>query len=241
MKEYLSIPGADAHSAPKGMSCIAFKKYDGSNLRFEWDRKKGWHMFGTRRRLFDRSDPEYGCAIDIFLNKYASGIEAVIKKEKHFRGVREVICFGEFFGPYSFGGQHDPAHPALDPRWTAGDHLANPGGPGSNDPKDVVVFDVNVHKKGLMTPREFVNTFSHLPVAEVVYEGNMNPSFIKDVREGTRTGPGWILTAPLVEGVVCKGLTGKPPHGIWMTKIKTYAYLAELKKRFDKDWSQYWE
>lgn len=239
MKEYPSIPGATAHAAPKGMSCIAFKKYDGSNLRFEWDRKKGWHLFGTRRRLFDKNDPEYGIAIDLFLNKYASGIEAVIKKEKHFRSVREVVCFCEFFGPWSFGGQHDPAHPALDPRWSEGTVL----GPhsGKNEPFDVVMFDVNVHKKGMLSPREFVNMVGHLPVAEVVYEGNMNPSFIKDVREGTRTAPGWISTTPLFEGVVCKGLTGKAPHGIWMAKIKSLAYLEELKKRFAKDWEQFWE
>lgn len=239
MKEYLSIPGADAHAAPKGSSTIAFKKYDGSNLRFEWSAKKGWHLFGTRRRLFDHTDPEYGVAIDIFLQKYASGVETVIAQDKHFRGVREVVCFCEFFGPWSFGGQHDPAHPALNPKWGEGTVL----GPctGLNEPKDVVMFDVNVHKKGIMPPRDFVNTFSHLSVAEVVYEGNLNPTLIKDVREGTRTGPGWISTVTLEEGVVCKGLTGKPPHGIWMTKIKTLAYLAELKKRFAADWQQFWE
>ncbi len=239
MKEYHSIPGAAAHGTPKGRPGIGFKKYDGSNLRFEWSQKKGWHLFGTRRRLFDKSDPEYGCAIDVFLNKYATGIEAVIRKDKHFRGVREVICFAEFFGPWSFGGQHDPAHPALDPRWSQGTHL----GPhtGQNDPKDVVLFDVNVHKKGLMPPRDFVNTFGHLPVAEVVYEGNLNQEFIKDVREGTRTVPGWVSTVPLFEGVIIKGLDGKPPHGIWMAKIKTLAYLEELKKRFAADWESLWE
>ncbi len=188
-------------------------------------------MFGTRRRLFDRTDPEYGCAIDVFINKYASGLEAVFKKDKYFRGVREVICFCEYFGPYSFGGQHDPTHPAL----ILGDCK------GNNDPKDVVLFDVNVHKKGIMSPRDFVNMFSHLNVAEVVYEGNLNPSFIKDVRDGTRDAIGWISPLPLMEGVVCKGLTGKAPHGIWMTKIKTLAYLEELKKRFAADWQQLWE
>jgi hypothetical protein len=239
MKEYLSIPGVNSHTATKGHSCIAFKKYDGSNLRFEWDRKKGWHLFGTRRRLFDKSDPEYGCAIDLFLNKYASGVEAVISKEKHFRGVREVICYAEFFGPWSFGGQHDPKHPALDPRWTQGTALGPPN--ADNSPKDVVIFDVNVHKKGLLSPRDFVNYMGHLPVAEVVYEGNLGPQFIEDVRQGTRTAPGWVSNVPLVEGVICKGLIGKAPHGIWMTKIKTNAYLEELKKRFDKDWHLYWE
>jgi hypothetical protein len=138
--------------------------------------------------------------------------------------VQEVICFGEFFGPFSFGGQHDPQHPAL---------LLG-GCEGVNGPKDVVLFDVNVHKKGLMSPRDFVNTFAHLPIAEVIYEGNLNASFIQDVREGRY---------PVVEGVVCKGLnpSGKPPHNLWMTKIKTLSYKAECIKRFDADWEKYWD
>ena len=218
MKDYPSIEGPN--KAPH-LPCIAFEKYDGSNLRFEWERKKGWHLFGTRRRLFDKSDPEYGCAIDIFLQKYASGIEAVIKKEKHFRQCKEVICYGEFFGPASFGGQHDITHPAV--CWN---------GATTNDPKDVVLFDINVHRKGFLTARQFVNMIGHLPIAKVIYEGNLNASFIEDVRQGKY---------PVCEGVVAKGCNGEAPHGIWMRKIKTLAYLEELKRRFASDWEQFWE
>ena len=229
MKDYPSILGAGSHYAPKGDKCIAFKKYDGSNLRFEWEKKKGWHLFGSRTQVFDRTHPVFGCAIDIFMNKYASGMEKIIAKEKHFRGVREVICFCEFFGPYSFAGQHDPTHPAL---------LIG-GCKGNNDPKDLMLFDVNVHRKGFMEPRLFVNTFAaELPITEVLYEGNLNASFIQDVREGKYiTG----IYSSVPEGVVCKGLTGKAPHGIWRVKIKTLAYLAELKKRFAEDWEKLWE
>lgn len=42
--------------APWGQHCIAFDKLDGSNLRFEWNKKQGWYKFGTRNRMFDRSD-----------------------------------------------------------------------------------------------------------------------------------------------------------------------------------------
>jgi hypothetical protein len=171
--------------------------------------------------LFDRTDPEYGCAIDIFLKKYADDLEKIIKKDKHFRSVREVICYCEFFGPHSFGGQHDPKNPVLNVE--------------SNDPKDVVLFDVNVHKKGLLTPRQFVNTFEGLPVAEVVYEGILNQEFINEVKGGQ------YLEWGVVEGVVAKGCEGPPPHGIWMRKIKTLAYLEDLKKRFGTGWEQYGE
>lgn len=231
MKDYPSIISVGSHYAPKGKKCIAFKKYDGSNLRFTWGKKKGWHSFSHGKRKddrettsapgFDRNDPLYGCSIDIFLNKYASGMEQIMRKDKHFRSVEEVICFCEFFGPYSFSGQHDPAHPAL---------LIG-GCKGSNEPYDLMMFDVNVHRKGFMEPRLFLNTFAgELAIPEVVYEGNLNASFVQDVREGKY---------PVVEGVVCKGLDGPAPHGIWRVKIKTNAYLDELKKRFAKDWEQY--
>lgn len=216
MKEYPKILG------PKGaphLPCLAFRKYDGSNLRFSWSTNGGWCKFGTRHRLFDQTDPDFGGAVDLFMNKYASPIEAVIRKDKAFRGVREVICYAEYFGPHSFAGQHDPKHPAL-----------AMVGVTANEPMDLVLFDVNLHKKGLMPPRQFINTFDHLPIAEVVYEGNLNSSFISDVQDGRY---------PVVEGVVCKGCEGKPPHGIWMRKIKTKTYLDDLKRRFADDWEEY--
>jgi hypothetical protein len=38
------------------------------------------------------------------------------------------------------------------------------------------------------------------------------------------------------EGVICKGGTG---HRLWMGKIKTLAYLEELKRRFKDKWKMY--
>jgi hypothetical protein len=218
MKEYPSIPGP-LDSPP--LPCIAFVKYDGSNLRFRWGRKAGWWQFGTRRRLFTEADPEFGQAIGLFLAKYAEGVERVIRLDPHFRRAEEVICYGEFFGPHSFAGLHDPAHPVL-----------ATAGVTANDPKDLVLFDVNVHGKGLMAPRHFLDAFGHLPVAEVVFEGPFTPCFIEEVRRGKY---------PVREGVVAKGLEGKAPHGIWMRKVKTHAYLEELRRRFGTGWEQYGE
>jgi hypothetical protein len=33
--------------------CIAFEKYDGTNLHWVWEIELGWYAFGTRRRRFD--------------------------------------------------------------------------------------------------------------------------------------------------------------------------------------------
>jgi hypothetical protein len=175
MKQYPSIQGPS--KAPR-QTCVAFYKHDGSNLRFEWSRKQGWHKFGTRHTLFDESDPLYGPAIGIFSRKYADGISGVMLEEKRFRNVRSVIVFAEFFGQRSFAGQHEPG-----------------------DEMDLVLFDVSPHKMGLLSPCEFLGLFGHLHVPLVVYEGNMNGSLIEGVRQNR-------LSTTLNEGVVCKGGSG---------------------------------
>ena len=50
MLHYPKIPGSG--NSP-GSRCIAFEKYDGTNLHWDWDRDFGWHAFGTRRDVFN--------------------------------------------------------------------------------------------------------------------------------------------------------------------------------------------
>lgn len=204
MKPYWSIPGPS--KAPR-KPCVAFYKYDGSNLRWEWSKKRGWYKSGCRKRLIDASDEQFGKAVPLFLNNYADQIEEVFR-QKYFRNIKSVIIYTEFFGPNSFAGDHVDA-----------------------DPKELRLIDVNPFKKGLLGPREFLNMFGHLPfVAEVVYEGNLNDSFIADIREGRY---------PVNEGVVCKGGSG---HDLWMVKIKTNDYKRRLIAKFGNEhWLKFWE
>lgn len=213
MKTYPSI--ADSKKAPH-LPCIAFSKYDGSNVRFEWQEKLGWHLYGTRHRIFDVTDSTFGCAINIFHEKFADQIERVLRNK--YTGCKEATVYCEFLGPHSFAGQHDV-------------HTLRGLGFDieSNEPKQLVLFDVNVYKKGFVEARKFVEDFGHLRIPEVVYEGNLDNVFIRDVQEGKY---------PVFEGVVCKGGSG---HKTWMCKIKTFAYRDELKKRYQDQWSRYWE
>lgn len=207
MKSYPSIPSVN-NVGVHGEFCTAFYKYDGSNLRFEWTRKRGWHKFGTRNRLFDRTDVDFGSAIDTFLEHTGPEMEQIFKKEKDFRNAEQVIAFAEFVGPNSFAGRHDPA-----------------------DKKEVILFDVNIHKQGFMDPKSFYETFEpHVRTADVVYRGPLSAEFEKQVREGIIPG--------LNEGVVCKGGYG---HDLWMCKIKTNSYLEKLKERYKDSWKDYWE
>jgi hypothetical protein len=195
MKQYLEIQGPN--KAPR-QYCIAFDKYDGSNIRAEWTRKRGWDKFGSRKVLMDETHP-LGDAIDIFLNTYGDDLENIFKKDKLFRNCQNVTVFGEYFGPNSFAGWHDP-----------------------NDEKEIVMFDVSIHKKGMMSPRDFVKMFGHLKIPKIIYEGNFNESFIQDVKDGKY---------PVIEGIVAKGNLphGRPPHNLWMAKVKTKTWLDKLK------------
>lgn len=203
MKEYPSIPHSS--KAPREYG-YAFYKYDGSNLRVEWHKKRGWNKFGTRHQLFDETHDVFAPAIDIFMNKYADNIEKILRD--NFKNIESAICFCEFLGKNSFAGQHDP-----------------------NDRKDMILFDVNVHKKGILDPKEFLNLFGDLHTAQLVYEGELNDSFIQSVRENA-------LDIKLDEGVIFKSGSG---HKLSMCKIKTNEYLTKLKNSKGADWEKFWE
>ena len=213
MKTYPSISGP--HSAQNDLA-YAFVKYDGSNIRAEWSKKRGWYKFGTRKTMLDVSHPIYGFAVTQFLEKYGDALPKVFTTKKPFQGVDSVVVFAEWFGAQSFSGAHKP--------W---------------DTKDIVLFDVNTMKKGMLGPKEFIDLFGHLKVAEVVWNGIIDEEFVQAVRkEEIDITSKFDVRPEIPEGVVCKGGTG---HRLWMVKIKTERYKDALKKIYEKDWTLYWE
>ena len=158
MQQYPSIVGSA--KAPLGKPCIAFYKYDGSNLRWEWSPKKGWNKFGTRTQLFDASEPTYAPAIEIFMK--GLGDEIVRRTKDQHRGIERITAFTEYFGPTSFAGQHTPG-----------------------EVMELRLIDVFLFKKAFVRPRDFVKWYGDMPqAAQVVYDGNLNQKFIDDVRKG---------------------------------------------------------
>lgn len=159
MLQYPSILGWK--KAPIGKPCVAFYKYDGSNLRWEYSPKQGWNKFGTRRTMFDKNTPLYNQAIEQFVDEIGP---VVVESTNHAFGrkVERITAFTEFYGSSSFAGFHE-----------------------QDEPKTLKLFDVFVFKKGFIPPKQFVKLFSkHDWCAEVVYEGNMSREFIEDVRNG---------------------------------------------------------
>lgn len=158
MEQYPSIQGSA--KAPLNKPCIAFYKYDGSNLRWEWSPKQGWNKFGTRRHLFDASDVQFKQAIPIFMDLMAD--EIVRRTKDIIRNPQRITAFTEFFGPGSFAGSHV-----------------------ESDEKELRLFDVFLFQKGYVKPKQFVEIYGDMPqAAEIVYEGSLNKQFIMDVKKG---------------------------------------------------------
>ena len=113
--------------------CVAFEKYDGFNLRFFWDERRGWHSTGTRYRWFKAVTPLFGPAVEMFQRAYAKGINDTVRRLKEYRGVKELVAFCEFFGPGTFSGLHK-----------------------EDEPKQVRLFDLYLPGRGFVPPKDFV-------------------------------------------------------------------------------------
>lgn len=208
---YPKMPNA---SAAKLEKCIAFEKYDGTNLHWVWERELGWYAFGTRRDRYDLDAVGIGDFADshsgleqapgLFREKLETQLTPILA-ERNFYGSGELTVFTEFLGANSFAGQH-----------------------AESDEKQLVLLDVLTHD-GFLSPFEFAEQFESVPCARVVHRGKFNGQFAANVREGK---------FDVREGVVCKGgETGE----VWMVKIKTNEYMLRLKDSFANDWHDYWE
>ena len=208
---YPKIPGSGAAPLDR---CVAFNKYDGTNLHWVWEPELGWYAFGTRRDRFDldvdgiadfnSAHPGLEAAAPLFLDSLAEPLTRVLQTHQYYNSA-EIIAFTEYLGANSFAGKHK-----------------------ASDSKQLVLLDVKI-AAGFLAPELFVEHFAQLPIARVVYRGKLTGKFTTDVREGR---------FEVGEGVVCKGgSTGS----VWMAKIKTNAYMKRLKESFANDWGNYWE
>lgn len=190
MKQYPSIT-----KQTQNIFVYAFDKLDGSNVRAEWDRKRGFTKFGSRHHLIDRSDLLLGKSVDLILNKYSEELSKVFKQERFER----VVAFFEYYGPSSFAGRHK-----------------------EDEEHQVTLFDLDVFKKGLLSPKEYLKLVGNLDIAKVLYHGPMNDGLASQVRDGT-------LEGMTFEGVVCKSNETDKYKAPLYFKIKNQAWLQKLK------------
>jgi hypothetical protein len=213
---YPKIP--DGRNCPLN-KCIAFEKYDGTNLHWSWDKLLGFHSFGTRRDSFtfdaqgiidfNLAHPGLECASIYFQAVLENILVDVLKNSKIYT---EAIIYTEFFGPNSFAGTH-----SIEDAKTSKQKL--------------IIIDVSLNKK-IISPQQLIYDFeeyAYLEIAKTIYCGKYTGQFVEDVRKGKY---------PVNEGVVVKGVVDGQ---VYMTKIKTDAYMKRLKTEFKDNWKNYWE
>jgi hypothetical protein len=124
-----------------GSTIWGFDKIDGSNIRAEWSKKRGFYKFGTKQLMIDACHPQFGEAVTLFLNKYNEGLSKIFTDDKYYRNIQNFVVFSEYFGEDSFAGYHIP-----------------------EDKKDILLFDISLYKKGWVKPKDFINDFGHLGI-----------------------------------------------------------------------------
>src|SRR5437762_14016299 len=102
MLHYPKIPGS---RDCRGGRCLAFEKYDGTNLHWDWDRDFGWHAFGTRRDAFNltpegvaqfaAAHPGLEEAAPLFEATLAAGLDTVFRSHDTYKGYQELKAFTE--------------------------------------------------------------------------------------------------------------------------------------------------
>lgn len=189
--------------------CVAFEKYDGTNLHWIWDDWWGWEAFGTRRtqftfdeqgiKEFSKEHSELRLAPQIFKDTLKKQLDSFLRGSIKYRKFG-IILYTEFYGPNSFAGNHSKIDE-------------------ENNSQKLIIIDVAHSNGGFLSPQQFINDFSQFGIADVIYEGKYTGQFTEDVRKGKYN---------VNEGVVCKGMVD---NEVFMTKIKTNEYLRRLKQR----------
>ena len=203
MKTYPSIKFMGAlnrgQGIPEGDDWFVFDKLDGSNIRAEWNPKRGWYKFGRRKALLDDSNPWLVESPDVL----ACSPGPKMDKEFRKRGYKRVLCFFEFHGPQSFSGHHQKEAPRM------------------------TLIDINVHPKGFLGPADFVSLCNDAGLVEgidwarLLYRGPIDQQLLDDVRASSLTG----ITG---EGVVCKTHDRKGNRRTFKIKTKKWLDLLRV-------------
>lgn len=157
MKSYPSITKDIRH----GVHIYAFDKLDGSNIRAEWNSKRGFYKFGSRTQLIDESHKPLGRAIALVKEKYEADLQDIFKEQ----GWKDALCFFEFHGPHSFAGLHS-----------------------DQEDQTVTLIDANPYKQGILEPVQFIKLFGHLDIPKVLYQGHVSEELMDGVKQSTLPG-----------------------------------------------------
>lgn len=159
VKQYPSIDGPPRF----GSSVYVYPKYDGSNIRAEWTRKKWFDKFGSRKVLLGADNEQLGGAIALI--KAREDEFAVAFRDKRFSRIDKAVCFFEYWGHQSFAGLHQPG-----------------------DAMRVSLIDLDIYKRGQIDPRDFNDFALMIDGAAPVLDSRFNQPAADLVRAGTYPG-----------------------------------------------------
>jgi hypothetical protein len=193
MKFYPSITKEVRHDIP----IYAFDKLDGSNIRAEWNSKRGFYKFGTRNQLTDEKTMPFGRSIPLIRDKFERDLGEVFKEQ----GWQDALCFFEYWGEESFAGNHN-----------------------FEKKMDVTLIDVNPYKQGILEPEQFVQLFGHLDIPKVCYRGYVTTELFDQIKQSTL--PGMTFEGVVCKGASDTGakmpIMFKIKSKAWLEKLREY-------------------
>jgi hypothetical protein len=161
MDDYPSIPRATGMTFFEMDNAYLFDKLDGNQIRAHWSRKSGWYKMGTKERLMDATDLNFGDAVAL-MEPLKEPIEKILRKER----LMEATCYLEMWSALSLAGVHVPGVPKL-----------------------LTLLDVAVPKRGLIHPRDFVKLFAgQVPIATFLGREHWTRGFVERVWRGEVEG-----------------------------------------------------
>jgi len=191
MKPYPTIP----YEVLKGLPVYIYDKLDGSNIRAEWSKKRGFYKFGSRRRLL--SD-------DSFIIKEAEGL-ILAQREALERYVVDqfrcdrCICFFEFWGPSSFAGLHK-----------------------EDETHETALLDIEIYKRGFIDQKAYRKLQEKLdvPTPRFLTHEKMTAEIEEQARAGELGSFEGIVCKSIMTDKYKKPLRFKVKSRQWIEKVK---------------------
>jgi len=188
MKSYPSMTNKIRYNIP----VICQPKFDGNNIRAEWNKKQGFYKFCSRKKLIDETS-DLGESINLIKEKYEEDLSKIFVKQKW----KSVICFFEYHGPNSFAGNH------IDEDLT------------------VTLIDVNPYKQGILEPAKFIDIFKYVDTPKCLFEGYITIEFVDKIKASSLEGmtfEGCVCKGKEKNRIVMF----KIKSNAWLEKLMTY-------------------
>ncbi len=220
MRHYDSINRIQDDGFLLGKSVWAFNKLDGQNFAVKYNPKKNiFDSFGSRKRIVDENDEQFGNAVKFFKNSgIPETLSELVKKNKGkngvFAGVDEITFYFEWCGEHSFAGKHD-----------------------SSDILHLYLIDVFLKKKGYIEPKPYYDIFckdERLDTPELIYKGVLTNTFVKEIWDNDWTKQD--CRYPMVkEGVVCRMSSLLKGQRMPKVKFKTKWWIDKLHELYTEE------